>query len=464
MLANSKTGHTIQINMKHLSIGLRMLFIAVLVVAGYGNKNVLAESNGLVIVQAKITTGSQFITLYNNSDVATNSSFQLNYYNNSDRSKATSSKVLNVANVVPARGYYIFNDGQLDLCQQAKIDSVSLGFSTTSGSVELVRLDGGTSSTVSVLKWVSKSATDGVQLLPSSVAGYDSFLQYDLASSSWSQVQTPVGSPCAVQKVLASNMQSSTLSGGQAPSVNVITLAQSSSAKNDGLKAPIINELLPNPKSPQTDADDEFVEIYNPNDKEFSLSGYELGWGKSTISTYAFEEGVVIPAKTYAVFTSSETSLSLSNTGSQVFLIDPSGNTISQSAAYSSAKDGEAWSLVNGEWKWLMQASPGIVNDGVLSGSEESSLNVSPNASITSDANNATNNSSGAGNTAKSEDDVLPLHPTVLAGIGLSAVGYGVYEYRRDIANRIFQLRRYFKLRRQARAELPGRGNILISK
>lgn len=459
-----KQGIQYELIMKHLYRGLRVLAITLLIISTSYSSSVFAVSNpGLQIAQAKVTTSSQFITLYNNSDSTTSGSYQLVYYNNYDRSKATSTKVYNVSGSVQGNGYYIFNDGQLDLCNQAKIDSVSLGFSTTSGSIELVKLDNGASATISALKWVSKSAPDGVQLLPAAAGGYDTFLQYDFSVGSWGSVQAPNGSPCAIQKIISANLQSENLPGGQAPSVSVVTESQASLSKNSGLKAPVVNEMLPNPKSPQSDSDDEFVELYNPNDKDFYLDGYKLGWGKTNISTYSFEDATVLPAKSYTVFNSSDTSLSLSNSGSQVLLLDPSGAVISQSAVYDSAKDGQAWALVNGEWKWLTKPTPGNANNGVMAGPEESSVTV---AAINANSSGGSTNVPGGNDSSvkSTNEDALPLHPTVLAGIGLSAVGYGVYEYRRDIANRIFQIRRYFKLRRQTRAELPGRGNILISK
>src|SRR5687768_15375184 len=42
-----------------------------------------------------------------------------------------------------------------------------------------------------------------------------------------------------------------------------------------------ITELLPNPAPPATDADDEFVELYNPNDEIVDISGYKLQTGNS---------------------------------------------------------------------------------------------------------------------------------------------------------------------------------------
>jgi len=427
----------------------------VIMLAVFSPVRVKAATTGPLLMQVKVTSTSQFVTIYNNSDSNTTASYQLVYYNNYDRSKATSSKVYSLNSALVANGYYIFNDGQLDLCQQSVVDSVSLGFSTTSGMLELVRLDGGTSTTVSSVKWASKTPPDGVQLLPTAASGYHAFLQYSISDSLWGGVLASLSSPCNIQKVVASTA-APILPSGQAPTVTVQTVAEASSARNKGLKAPIINELLPNPKSPLTDSDDEYIELYNPNDAAFSLDGYQLEVGTTTKRTYNFKEDDSLPPKTYVAFSSSVTGLGLSNSGSQVSFKDASGTILSQSAVYGTAEEGQAWALVNGSWKWLITPTPNAANNGVVSEPIASSTSVAEDSSD----NTSSSSKSGSGNSTQKQaeelEDTVPLHPTILAGIGLSAVGYGIYEYRRDIANRFIQFKRYLRFRGETRTKVQG--------
>jgi len=441
-------------NMNWLLRRLRVFVAMALLLVVGAPLSVKAATSGPQLVQVKVTSSSQFVTIYNNSDAASSSSYQLTYYNNYDRSKATSSKVYSLNSALPANGYYIFNDGPLDLCQQSIVDSVSLGFSTTSGMLELVRLDNGNSTAVSSVKWASKSPPDGVQLLPTAPSGYQAFLQYSLSESTWGPVQSSLSSPCNIQKVITSTA-APTLPSGQAPSVSIQTAADASSARNKGLKAPVVNELLPNPKSPLTDSDDEFIELYNPNDSVFSLDGYQLEVGTTTKRTYSFKDEDNLPAKTYVAFMSSVTGLSLSNSGSQVSLKDASGAILSQSAVYGTAEEGQVWSLVNGSWKWLLTPTPNAANNGVSADPTTSSTTINEDATATAVTTKAGSTNSTQ-KPAEELEDTLPLHPTILAGIGLSAVGYGIYEYRRDIANRFLQFRRYFRFRGEARSKVSG--------
>ena len=52
------------------------------------------------------------------------------------------------------------------------------------------------------------------------------------------------------------------------------------------------------------------------------------------------------------------------------------------------------------------------------------------------------------------EEPAATIHPLVLAGVGGSAVAYAAYEYRHDMANRLEQFRRYFRVRREARVKV----------
>src|SRR5258706_5353561 len=138
-----------------------------------------------------------------------------------------------------------------------------------------------------------------------------------------------------------------------------------------GLASPQVTEVLPNPAPPQSDNEDEFIELYNPNNSPFDLSGFKLQVGTKTKHTYTIPDGTTISAKTFLAFMSVDTGLAMSNSGGQVVLIDPLGNAISQTDIYSTANDGEAWALAKGKWYWTTSPTPNAPNivNGASSGS-----------------------------------------------------------------------------------------------
>lgn len=239
-----------------------------------------------------------------------------------------------------------------------------------------------------------------------------------------------------------------------------------------------ITELLPNPKSPETDNNDEFVELYNPNAEPIDLSGYKIQTGANYTYTYTFTEGTV-PGTGHMIVTSGNSNLSLANTTGRARLISPLGTVVSETAPYEDADDGMAWALLAGSWQWTTTPTPLAQNTLTLPVIEPKPVPL-PKAAVKKAAKpkpaakpavKAASTKKAKASTAKTpkstkaaavaapaEADVPPpLHPAVLAGVSGLAVLYAGYEYRHDAANRIYQLRSYRAARRAARAASAGR-------
>jgi hypothetical protein len=219
-------------------------------------------------------------------------------------------------------------------------------------------------------------------------------------------------------------------------------------AADIGLPAPQISEVLPNPASPQTDSDDEFIELYNPGDKDFDLSGFILQTGTTTLHKYTIPAGTKMTARQFLAFFSADTGISLGNSGGQAALLDPGGSILSQTDAYGTAKDGYSWVSAGGLWQWTTTPTPNSINK------------ITPPAEKSADKSNKTTkkNSSAKpvvastfGSNGGASGSVVPrLHPAILAGVGGAAVIYALYEYRHDLANQLYRFRRYRAARRIA--------------
>ncbi len=415
----------------------------------------------------KISADNQYIELYNRDNTPVDmTKVQLAYYNNYDVSKATTSKLISLTGELAPASYYLVNDSSLTLCYQTMVASASLGLSTTAGLVQVIYLNqtepGGpfVSHVLDSIAW-SKTAvaepTD-VQKLPSGNPG--SFLQRasDYPAQEWAEQWPSAANPCEYESpngMVEASDETFFFTTGELPPVHYVASVSEDTGmvnRNLGKAAPIINEMLPNPASPQTDADDEFVELYNPNDSVFDLSGFKLAFGSTTPKKYTFPEGTVLQAKEFKSFTSGDTSISLSNTNAQVWLLDPNDQVIGQSEPYNNAKDGQAWALDGGKWTWTLQPTKDAMNEIALSvTSTEKGKTAAATLGIgTTGSNSAA--TPGAGQSQPGElDDATPLHPGVLALVGLGTLAYTVYEYRQDMSNKLFQLRRYLRNRKALR-------------
>jgi hypothetical protein len=430
----------------------------------------------LVIAQVKITSSNgQFITLYNTTSTTLDmSKYQLEYFNNFDISKATSSRLIALSGLLPPHGYYMVNDSALQVCHQLTVNSVSLGFSSTAGMVSVTGLSqaqaGGVifSQVLDYVAW-SKTAANDAQTLPANNA----FLlrrPADLlgnpvvsgpGSGSWVAVTTDPANPCLFTSVSSPNtpltMGAASLLPAVEPEVTYIAETTAQPLVNNlGLMAPLITEILPNPTGTGTDGTDEFIELYNPNTVAFDLTGYKLGAGSSTVRTYSFTEGTTLAPKSYTVFNSSQTKLSMSNTSGQVVLLDPADNIIASTKPYTSAADGQAWILNKGQWAWSVKPTPSAPN--VLQAppkkqKKSASSKIAKRVMLSSQRSNTSATKAASGNPFEDSAAKVPVHTWALALVGAAAVVYGLYEYRQDLGSRIRQFGRHLGIGRKNRQQ-----------
>lgn len=458
----------------------------------------------LVISQLKVTSSNgQFVTVYNaTNQVIDMSNYQLEYFNSYDITKATSSKLISLNGTVAAHGYYMVNDGTVPLCYKLTLNSVSLGFSSTAGLVELLgatQSGSGNSVSTSLQDYVgwSKVPANGAQTLPTASNGFLERQPVDVKNNpsiispgigSWQPVMPDSANACGLVTAnnasgsMAATVQtglSQLLAGSEPPATIVNTgsdvtpspaTTASLPATDVGLMAPEVTELLPNPAGTGNDATNEYIELYNSNNVSFDLSGFSLQAGTTVLHTFTFPGGVSLPAKGFTAFYSKDTGLSLSNSGGQVKLLDPFGNSLSVSQVYGTANDGQAWALASGNWYWTTRLTPGapnIIDQPITTTARKTAISTSATKTkSTKTSKTVTNSKTKAAKTKKvkavkpkastsnSASDtalVTPIHPWILALVAGLALLYGAYEYRTDLANYIYKLRKHLGRRRPDR-------------
>lgn len=130
----------------------------------------------------------------------------------------------------------------------------------------------------------------------------------------------------------------------------------------------VINELFPNAKG--SDEGEEYIELYNPNDSEVDLSGYSLKIDDAA-KEFLFPAGASIPAMGYAAFRDSDMGFSLINTRSKVALVTADGELVDETPYYESAKEGEAWALIDDTWQYTNLPTFKAVNSAFVEPTEE---------------------------------------------------------------------------------------------
>lgn len=448
---------------------MRALLLVALGNAGFAP--VLADATAvpsLTISQLKITSSNgQFVTLYNSTNSPLNmGAYQLEYFNNFDISKATSSKLVPLSGTLPPHGFYMISDDTLPVCYQMTIMSTSLSFSSTAGMVALLSVGqaapGGLPATniEDYVGW-SKTAASGAQTLPA--AGFLQRQPLDAAhnpvvaqagSGSWQPMQYDSADPCKLVTSGGSTTPQSTnsalLPSVEPPATVVADVAGGAAphvpAADMGLHAPQLTELLPNPDGTGTDATEEFIELYNDNSVPFDLSGFIVQAGLTTARSYVVPDGTLLPAKQFVAMYAPATKLTLSNSGSQVTPADPLGAIVSTAETYGTAADGQAWALANGAWHWTTQPTPNAANviKAPVSKTTKTTTSVSTQRTAAKPATSKsakTTSKPAASKFVAAAVGAVPIHLWQLALVGSAAVVYGVYEYRTDLRNRLRKLR-----------------------
>lgn len=458
---------------RHLTgVGSRLLLIVVcsLLLAALLPWPVWAASAQpeLRIRQLNIT-GDEFVVLQNAGTAeAQLAEYWLGYANDDTATSIVPTQQLPAVQLEPGQAIML-HSGSLSTCDASVVDELDFGsFANSKGQLALRHLTNtGAVSTFTTIDQVSWGdlATDQIQIddedqLPDGAHPVwyrdvtDDTAVWrlgDLVDCSLTLVPLPSDSPTLPPTVIVW-----TQSATSPPSIYIGAVSKTSGkqfttpASNRGLKAPQLSEILPNPATPQTDADDEFIELYNPNDKPFDLSNFMLQTASVTSSRtdmYRFPVGTKLAPHSFRAFKSADTNLGLNNSGGQVWLVDPLGTTLDTSDAYGKAKDNQAWIDASGKWQWTTMPTAGTTNKVAIppiNGSDtEKTATVNGKKVTAVNDGNQTGAVAGAETTsAEAPAGALSIHPLTLAVIILAALLYGAYEYRHDLALRYRQFRR----------------------
>jgi hypothetical protein len=442
----------------------------------------IAAPAGLSIAEIKVT-GSEFIVLQNNTgaDITDLSGYALYYFNNFNPfagGVSSSVSFLPATSLASGESLLLSSDPQ-QTCGATVAGDLGISLGDASGFLEIVKLSGSNGAVVQqagdVVSW-SPGANGLIPNVPSSTkdpaAMWYRFQNPD-SSFGWQYADIDASNSCQLNAVITSGTTKTSVptdgmlvdSGDTVPGT-IVSLATTVGGGGTagmpvadiGLKSPKMSELLPNVASPGSDSTDEFIELYNPNQRSFDLSGFTLQTGSTTSTTrhnYVFPAGTTIPGRGFKAFYSRQTGLSLSNTGGQAWLLDPFGTAITQSEPYSKPKDGIAWATVGGRWYYTTTPTPGAANSvkvPVSAGAKTSKSTAKTSMGTAVTALNASGSAAySSGGSGADAQQTVPLHPMALAAVVAAALLYGAYEYRRDIANRIYELRENRRARAEAR-------------
>lgn len=228
-----------------------------------------------------------------------------------------------------------------------------------------------------------------------------------------------------------------------------------------------ITELLPI----ATSMTDGFIELYNPQDTPVSLRDYVLQTGLTWNHHFTLPD-VTIAGYSYLALFRGDTRLQLIKKGSVARLLSPSGEVVSFTKPYPTAKPGQAWAqTTDGDWQWTATPTPGAANiltvpplvkpiktaktladnskpkkDKTVGPKKSAKTEKKPKADKTSTKKTKPVTKSKDAAPAAAPPASSPSKPSANYWfIGMAVVlagGYGIFEYRRDLMGWIRNLRK----------------------
>lgn len=119
-----------------------------------------------------------------------------------------------------------------------------------------------------------------------------------------------------------------------------------------------ISEIFPNPTGFDTT---EFIELFNPTDREIDLSHFKLDDEEGGSRGFVIPFGTSIFAQEYMVFGRQQTNIALNNTSDEARLLYPDGAVV-QSIRYDDVPEGASYVQNEfGAWEWTSSITPGSV-------------------------------------------------------------------------------------------------------
>jgi len=450
----------------------------------------------LLITEVQTTNdsaGQEFIEIYNPTDQDINlqtSSWKLQHFTSKSVVEPTFSwsttrpaATIILTGIVPAHGHYVvasvgYNPGGIEPDQV-----YNARLSDEGGGLRLVKLKDSLIVGIDQLAWHKDAppltATDIAVAAPAKssierVADEDYLYINELIGVPYGFMVNPVPTPKAywqnVEVEPPDDIEPNPVDTAPLPDVIVVGPLEPASEYTinlpEGATNIEITELLPNPARPLIDSVDEYIELYNPNEFTVDLTGFKVEAGLNNSYKHTLPSNTVIAAKSYLILTSGNTSLSLSNSGGRARLLDTAGSLIYQTESYQSAPDGQAWAMIDGLWQWTLTPTPASPNtagqppgpviklaEKLISKKTITPKKVSAKTSAKKSIKAPTKAKPKKVNAVKAATvsrapEVKPvsqLHGLILASVGGLAVAYACYEYRGDIANRIYRLRNYRK-------------------
>ncbi len=122
----------------------------------------------------------------------------------------------------------------------------------------------------------------------------------------------------------------------------------------------VINEILPSPKG--SDSENEYIEIFNQNNKKIDVSGWKIFDTVGSIKTYIFPDTTIIKPFGFLLLPCATTKITLNNSSDGLQLAHPDGKIIDSMLYNEKAPQNQSYNRDGSMWIWSNVLTPNSKN------------------------------------------------------------------------------------------------------
>lgn len=419
-----------------------------------------ALAGSVVISEVQVAgatdSAAEFVELYNPTpDDVVLDGWMLQYHS-STASSAWATKATVDHGVIKSGGFFLFATGKLTGVAPDVVFAATL--SNTAGSVRIMSINDA-DNPVDLVGWGAKSVAYETAPAPAPAPGKSlERLPGDRVADGGNGYDTDNN---AADFILQSPPNPQTAAAAVELAADYTIPEPTPVEATDNYAALQITELFPDPAAPQTDAQDEFVELYNPNSFDVDAGGYVAEAGPSLGSKYILP-AELIPAGTYLALYSADDHLALSNSGSQVALLDPMGTVVDGPVIYTAAEPGQAWAKFGNDWQWTITPTAAAVNVLTTQPTPTPKAAATPKPKAVAKPKTTTKTvstkSASGGTVTTAVAAESGSSRWLLLGLASLTLGYIIYEFRYDLQNYYFRIRQHYGVGGPIGQTTSGRG------